>query len=173
MVALVEPDLDPILVRWRGLLPKLLRYAGVSAIATAVTLTLLGVLVYTRALTPGWANLVATAAGTIPSFELNRRWVWAKQGRRSAGELIPFWSLSFLGLALSTLDVGWAGTWARQAGLGHGAVTLVAELANLATFGTLWILQYLMLDRFLFRTRPAPSDRVFREIAQVRGPDVR
>ena len=40
-------------------------------------------LVAGRILPAGWANVVATAAGTVPSFELNRRWVWNKTGRRS------------------------------------------------------------------------------------------
>ncbi len=67
----------------KALLRRLSRYAAVSAISTSVTLSLLGVLVYTNALSPGWANVVATAAGTVPSFELNRRWVWAKKTKRS------------------------------------------------------------------------------------------
>ena len=61
----------------RRLLRKLVRYAAVSAISTSVSLGLLGALVATGTLSPGWANLLATAAGTVPSFELNRRWVWA------------------------------------------------------------------------------------------------
>ncbi|HSS08396.1 MAG TPA: GtrA family protein, partial [Acidimicrobiales bacterium] len=65
------------------LILKLIRYATVSAISTAVSLTILGTLVATNATTAGWANVVATAVGTVPSFELNRRWVWKKRGRRS------------------------------------------------------------------------------------------
>ncbi len=72
------------------LLARLTRYAAVSAISTSVTLSLLGALVYTRAMSASWANVVATAIGTVPSFELNRRWVWAKRGRRSVvKEVVP------------------------------------------------------------------------------------
>jgi putative flippase GtrA len=56
------------------------RYATVSAIATTVSLTILGLLVATGAMSAGWANIIATAVGTIGSFELNRRWVWGKRG---------------------------------------------------------------------------------------------
>ena len=120
---------------WR----KLSRYAAVSAISTSVTLSLLGLLVYTKALSPGWANVVATAAGTVPSFELNRRWVWAKKARRSlVKEVVPFCALSFSGLGLSTLAVKAAAAWATGAGLGPGAVALAAQTANLMTFGSLW-----------------------------------
>jgi putative flippase GtrA len=135
----------------KALLRKLARYAAVSLISTSVTLSLLGVLVYTKALSPGWANVVATAAGTVPSFELNRRWVWAKKTKRSClKEATPFCALSFSGLGLSTLAVKLAAAWAADAGLGPGVVALASQAANLMTFGSLWVLQYFLLDRVLF-----------------------
>jgi putative flippase GtrA len=135
-------------------LPKVLRYAAVSAVATTVSLSILGILLATGATTAGWANLIATGAGTAPSFELNRRWVWGKKGSRSvAAEIGPFCGLSFAGLALSTVAVSNASRWAAGDGLGVGARTLVAEMANLATFATLWVAQFVILDRVLFRTR--------------------
>jgi len=136
---------------------KLVRYASVSAISTTVSLAILGVLVATGTATPGWANIVATAVGTVPSFELNRRWVWGKTGRRSLrAEIGPFCALSFLGLALSTIAVSTASAWAGAAGLGVGARTFVAVAANVTTFGTLWVAQYVILDRVLFRAGSKP-----------------
>jgi putative flippase GtrA len=133
------------------LVRKLIRYATVSAISTAVSLTILGTLLATSATTAGWANVIATAVGTVPSFELNRRWVWKKRGRRSLlGEVGPFCLLSFTGLGLSTVAVSLAAGWATAAGLGSTARTLAAEIANVGTFGTLWVAQYLILDRVLF-----------------------
>jgi putative flippase GtrA len=136
------------------LVRKLIRYAAVSAISTTVSLTILGTLVATGATTAGWANVIATAAGTVPSFELNRRWVWRRRGPRSVvREAVPFCVLSFSGLALSTVVVSLAAGWATAAGLGAAARTAAAEMANVATFGTLWVLQYLILDRVLFAAR--------------------
>ena len=133
-------------------LRKLVRYAGVSAISTAVSLTILGALVATGATSAGWANMIATAIGTVPSFELNRRWVWQKAGERSVlAEVGPFCALSFTGLGLSTLAVSLAARWATASGFGSTSRTLAAEAANIATFGTLWIAQYVILDRVLFR----------------------
>ena len=136
------------------LLARLTRYAAVSAISTSVTLGLLGVMIYTGALSAGWANVVATAVGTIPSFELNRRWVWAKPGRRSVmKEVVPFCALSFAELVLSTGAVSLAARWSTGSGLGHAAVTLISQGANVSTFGALWALQYVLLDRALFGRR--------------------
>jgi putative flippase GtrA/glycosyltransferase involved in cell wall biosynthesis len=133
-------------------LRKLIRYATVSAISSAVSLTVLGVLVATGAVSPGWANVIAIAVGTVPSFELNRRWVWGKGGRRSLwAEIGPFCALSFAGLGLSTATVSLAAAWAGRAGLGAAGRTLAAEAANVAAFGSLWIAQYMILDRVLFR----------------------
>ena len=158
----------------RALVGKLVRYATVSVISTTVTLTLLGVLIGTRALPAGWANVVATAAGTVPSFELNRRWVWGKTGRRAVlAEVVPFVALSFAGLALSTLTVSLAAGWASGAGLGDTGRTLAAEAANVATFGMLWVVQYVLLDRVLFgsaRLRPVrgrAGQRPADELAQA------
>ena len=144
-----------------SLLRKLVRYAAVSMISTSVSLTILGALIATSALTAGWANVVATAVGTVPSFELNRRWVWRKTGHRSVvAEVGPFCALSFTGLALSTLAVSAAAGWAASAGLGTAARAVVADAANVGTFGLLWVIQFVLLDRVLFahRTpaRPAP-----------------
>ena len=137
----------------RKLARKLFRYATVSVISTSTSLVILGTLVATGALSPGWANVVATAVGTVPSFELNRRWVWGKAGRRSLGrELGPFWALSFAGLGLSTLAVSLAAATATSLGFGNTVRTLAAEGANVATFGCLWVLQYFVLDRLLFRS---------------------
>ena len=68
----------------------------------------------TTAMAAGWANVVATAVGTVPSFELNRRWVWGRRDERSLlTQVVPFCVLSFAGLGLSTLTVSLA------AGVGH------------------------------------------------------
>ena len=140
---------------------KLVRYGAVSVISTTVSLTVLGVLVFTGALTPGWANVVATAVGTLPSFELNRRWVWGRTGRRSIlAEVGPFWALSFTGVALSTLAVSVAGHWASSAGLHAGMRALVAQAANVCAFGSLWLAQFLILDRSVFGRAPVPAPAV-------------
>ncbi|MGH9126681.1 MAG: GtrA family protein [Acidimicrobiales bacterium] len=136
------------------LVRKLAKYASVSVISTVVSLSILGTLIATRATTAGWANVLATGVATIPSFELNRRWVWAKAGRRSIwAEVGPFVTWCFAELGLSTLAVSAAARWADHSHLGTGARTFVALAANVLTFGTLWLAQFWILDRILFRHR--------------------
>ena len=136
-------------------LPRLFRYAAVSVVSTLCTMTVLGVLVATSLTSPAVANVVATAAGTVPSFELNRAWVWRKRGKRAMGrEVGVFWAMSFAGLVLSTIAVTVAVHYAERAGLSTLGRTLVAQGANLVAWGSLWVGQYVILDRFMFGTRP-------------------
>lgn len=145
-------------------LGQLLRYGAVSIIATTTSLVVLGVLVTTRAMSPGWANVVATAVGTVPSFELNRRWVWHRGGAASTRrEIVPFAALSAAGLVLSTVLVSLAGRWVDAAGLTGAARTVTIQAASIAAFGTLWLAQFVILDRVLFadptrvrQDRPVP-----------------
>jgi len=152
---------DRIVARFGRHAAQLLRYSAVSAIATSVSLIILGSLVATSAVTPGWANVIATAVATVPSFELNRRWVWARQGPRSLHrEAAPYFALTFAGLGLSTLAVSVATGIAIAHHAGTATRTGVALAANLAGFGTVWVVQYVILDKVLFRHRadPAPAD---------------
>jgi putative flippase GtrA len=141
-----------------GRVRQWLRYGTVSLIATATSLTVLGVLVNATTMSAGAANVIATAVGTFPSFELNRRWVWRRTGRRSMrAEIVPFWILSFAGLALSTLTVSLAAAWADAAGLHDFARTAVIEVANVVAWGSLWLAQFVILDRLLFRSEATPA----------------
>lgn len=132
---------------------KLLRYAAVSVVSTITSVTVLGVLVGVLSAPAGWANVIATSVATVPSFELNRRWVWSRHGDRSfLREVAPFAALSFTGLVISTLNVHLVGLWATSADWGRLLRTVAVEAANLGTFGCLWLFQYVLCDRFLFRS---------------------
>lgn len=147
-----------------GRLPQFLRYGAASAVSTTTSLVTLGLLVGVAGLPAVLANVVATAVGTVPSFELNRRWVWRRRGPVSAHrQVVPFCALSFAGLLVSSLTVDVAGR--LTAGSGTVLHTAAVELANVAAYGSLWILQFVLLDRVLFRPDPvpepfAPSDTV-------------
>ena len=157
----------------RRLTARLLRYGAVSAVSSTLSLGVLGVLVATRTLAPSWANVVATAAGTFPSFELNRRWVWGRTGRRSiVAEIGPFCAMTFAGLALSTVAVACAGAFAASSGFSGGLRTGAIELANVAAWGSIWLAQFVVLDRVLFAARPAvtpgsvsPSSELHRSVS--------
>jgi putative flippase GtrA len=138
-------------------LRQLLRYFAVSCVATGLSQTILATLVATRATSPATANVIATLAGVVPSFELNRRWVWGKRGRRSvAKEVVPFTVLSLSGLGLSTLAVWATSRWVDAHHVATAWRTLSVQTANLTAFGLVWIAQFVILDRVLFRHHNHP-----------------
>jgi len=62
-----------------------------------------------------------------------------------------------LGLVLSTLTVHIAAAWATSLSWGRLGPAVTAQAASLGTFGVLWVMQYILCDRFLFRSPPAPA----------------
>ena len=78
---------------------KLFKYAGVSVISTIVSqVTLFMTFGVWRVMSEVPANILANAVATVPSYYLNRKWVWGKSGRSHLWrEVVPFWVLSFVG----------------------------------------------------------------------------
>ena len=122
----------------------------------------------------GLANVIATAVGTVPSFELNRRWVWRKTGKRSLARR----GRSVLGAvvrgprALHARSRAWPRRGRRSAGVSGATRTLVIEAANVAVFGSLWIAQFLILDRILFRSTVTASGAVAHSVPAGPGPSL-
>lgn len=123
--------------------PKALRYCGVSVVNVTVGLTVLaichGVL--------GWpavgANLAAWMVGTAPAYLLSRAWVWQRSGpHRLGGEVLTFWVMALVGLALSSLAVAVIGHFTQR--------TLLVVAGNLAAYGSVWVAKYVFLDRVLW-----------------------
>ena len=141
----------------RTTLRRFIRYGSVSAISTTVSLVVLGILVGGLAFPALWANVIATAIGTVPSFELNRRWVWAQNGQRSLHrQALPFCLLSFSGLIISTIAVHLASDATLHST--RFVHTATVEIAVIGSYGALWMLQFVLCDRILFRSPVPPVD---------------
>jgi putative flippase GtrA len=141
----------------RGRLRHFAKYALVSVVATLTSLTTLGLLVGLGGWSSVWANVLATSVGTVPSFELNRRWVWSQGGQRARlAQVVPFCALSLAGLLVSTIAVHIAGdaTISSSRLVHTGAV----EVANFGSYGALWLFQFVLCDKVLFKKSvPATS----------------
>lgn len=130
---------------------KLLRYAGVSCVGITAGQLLLYFFFVVLDLRAVLANTLAVAIATVPSYILNRAWVWGKSGGHSVtSEILPFWGLAFIGLMLSNVFVHFAEQrWESW---------LVVNGANMLAFGLIWIVKYIVLERALFRDEPAPTE---------------
>jgi putative flippase GtrA len=153
---------------------KMFRYVAQSAITTVFSFLVLGFVygvlrLWTEVPSTVFANVVAT----VPSYFLNRNWVWGKRGRSHVfKEVVPFWLASIAGIVLSIFTA----TGARHIGIEyfphhHGLRTVLVEVANLAAFGILWIAKFVLFNK-LFHHHAIPGlDEASAEAAHD-GPEV-
>jgi putative flippase GtrA len=125
---------------------------AVSVGTTALSATIIVLLTMGAGVAAGTANVLAVLCEIGQAYVAYRRWAWRRDGGGDiAREVAPFWTMSLLGLVLSTLAVArvarLAATWPAT----ERAVALPA--ANLTTFALLWIVQFFVLDRVIFRDR--------------------
>ena len=138
---------------------KLVRYAMVSVVSTIVSFAVLGILYGALRL---WSEvpdtLVANAVATVPSYYLNRNWVWGKSGRSHLlKEVLPFWSLSVAGIVFSIFTASEARHLSDVHHFHHLGRTVLVEGANLAAFGILWVGKFLIFNK-LFHVHPLEDD---------------
>ncbi len=132
------------------LVQRLTRCFSVSVGTTLFSAAILVALTLGAGVPAGAANVIAVCCGIGPSYLANRRWVWPRvaDAGNVTREVAAFWALSLAGLAASTLAV------ARVAAIGAhwstSARAVALPAANLAVFGALWAVQFIVLDRLLF-----------------------
>ena len=123
--------------------PKALRYCGVSIVNVTVGI---GVLAVCHGAL-GWpavvANLAAWMVGTAPAYLLSRAWVWQRRGpHRLGGEVVTFWTVALVGLALSSLAVAIIEHLSDR--------TLLVVAGNLGAYGGVWAAKYVFLDQVMW-----------------------
>jgi hypothetical protein len=74
--------------------------------------------------------------------------VWKKGGRSHWWrEILPFWVMSITGIGFALVTSTWAHDFADSHHLHHLARTVLVVGANIAAFGTLWLLKFIILNR--------------------------
>jgi putative flippase GtrA len=138
---------------------KLIKYSAVSIISTVVSqVTLLLTFGVFHLMSEVPSNIVANVLATVPSYTLNRRWVWGKGGPSHLWrEVVPFWVLSFVGLAVSSLAVWGVGAFSDNHHYSHAATSLLVNAANLTAFAVLWVGKFIIYNK-LFHIAPVEFD---------------
>jgi putative flippase GtrA len=134
---------------------RLFRYTMVSVISTAVSF---GVLAIVFGVFRLWGEVASTVfanvVATVPSYYLNRKWVWGKGGRSHLiKEVVPFWCMSAIGIAVSIVGASVAKHIGTVHHFSHLEQTALVLFANVLSFGVFWVLKYLLFNR-LFRVHP-------------------
>ena len=128
---------------------KVLKYTMVSVISALTSLVILTIVFGVLRLWGEVAStLFANVMAGIPSYYLNRRWVWGKGGRSHIWrELVPFWVMSISGILFALYAASLAHNFANTHHLQHLARTILVVGANITAFGILWFLKFLILNR--------------------------
>jgi putative flippase GtrA len=128
---------------------KVIRYTMVSVISALTSLVILVILFgLLRLWNEVVCTLIANIMAGVPSYYLNRRWVWGKGGRSHLWrEVLPFWVMSITGIGFALLTSTWAQHFSASHHLEHLARTALVVGANIAAFGILWLLKFLILNR--------------------------
>ncbi|MCU1468740.1 MAG: hypothetical protein JWM72_4668 [Actinomycetia bacterium] len=147
---------EPRALQQSVLLKKMSRCLVVSVGTTLLSAAVLVALALGAGVAAGPANIIAVCCGIGPSYYANRHWVWGRAGRSDlAREIVPFWLLSLAGLVVSTVAVGLMSTMTSHWSTSARAVAL--PFANLSSFASLWLVQFALLDRVLFKAAGSPA----------------
>ncbi|MBA3266933.1 MAG: GtrA family protein [Acidimicrobiia bacterium] len=135
---------------------KLVRYSMVSVVSVItyeiLLFVTLGLLHWETARS---ANILAVAVSAVPSYYLNRVWVWGKSGRSHfMKEVVPFWAMALLGLVFSTWATDFANSFADDVTTVHLLQTFIVMAAGLGAFGLLWVAKFVVLNKVLFAHKP-------------------
>lgn len=128
---------------------KMVRYVFGSVITTAVSFTSIAIL-YGFRIIPGvqWATLAGNLIATVPGYHLNRTWTWGKRGRSHfRHEIVPFWTMSFLGIAFSQIGAYLAKREVHTHHWSHLANTGLVTGANLTCFIIFWFLKLMVFNK--------------------------
>jgi putative flippase GtrA len=130
---------------------KLTRYLMVSVVAVPVGEAAIAIGLV-AGMSAGWAAVFGNSCGAIPSYYLNRTWVWGKSGRSHLlKEVVPFWAISLASIAFAGWFGSLAGTYARHHHITGSSRGLLLLAANLVAFAILWVIKYVIFNQVLFR----------------------
>jgi putative flippase GtrA len=131
---------------------KIIRYTLVSASSTVVSFAAIAFF-YGLKIIPSviWSTFAGNLVASVPAYQFNRRWTWGKRGKSQIRrEVVPFWTLTFMGIGVSQLGALVARHEVRAHHLSHLINTGLVAFANLASFAIFWVLKLIVFNR-IFR----------------------
>ena len=150
---------------------KLIRFTMASGITTLVSLTTI-LVVYGFHIISGiiGATLFGNVVAILPSYYLTRVWAWGKRGKSHwRKEVLPYWLMSFAGIAFSLLGAALVKQIVHTHDLDHTVNTVLVAGMNLLSFAVFWVLKILLFNR-IFHTSPLEGiDEHLREEEEKQG----
>ena len=147
------PSGDYTLIRRRHLrLPTWLRFSRYtigSIICFGVSELVFIALFAPNVLGARGAAVVASIAGIIPGYFLNRSWTWGRRGKSDFWrEVVPYWGTALISTVLAALGTGAAN--AIFSGEPRGVRTAIDAAAYMLVYGVLFVAKFVIFQRWLF-----------------------
>lgn len=139
---------------------KLIRFTSVSVVSAIVSLLAIA-LIYGFRIIRGEveATLFGNLVAAIPSYSLNRKWVWGKTGRSHVRkEILPFLALAVLSIGFSMVGGAYAKHLVQTHQWSHLFNTCIVDVANLASFAIFWVLKLVLFNRIFHVNEGAEID---------------
>src|SRR5580765_2979114 len=134
---------------------KLIKYSMVSVIAVIITYAVQIFCFGIVKMGAGKSAVTASTIAAIPSYFLNRVWVWRKAGKsHMTREVLPFWIMFFVGLGASAGASELAQQIFDHPGRSHASLTFIVTFASFLAFAALWVLKFILFNKVLFVHRP-------------------
>jgi len=127
------------------------RYTVGSLICFGIAEVVFVALFWPHVLGARGAAVIASIAGVIPGYYLNRTWTWGRQQRSSFWrEVVPYWTIALTSTIVAALATGAA----NQAALHEPRATrtVINGGAYMAAYGVIFVAKYLVFNNWLFRT---------------------
>jgi putative flippase GtrA len=125
------------------------RYTAGSAICFAISEIVFVAVFWPHLLGARSSSLVASIAGIIPGYYLNRTWTWGRQTRSDFWrEVVPYWATALGGALAAALAIGIVNNAAR-----HDSRSLRTALnagTYMLTYGVLFAAKYAFFQKILF-----------------------
>jgi putative flippase GtrA len=140
---------------------KMIKYTLVSVISVIVSQIVLAILLFGFHWSGRNGQILACSVATVPSYYLNRTWVWGKGGRSHLmKEVAPFWTLAFIGLAFSTWCADYADSHADEWVSDTNTQKLIVMAFALGAFGVLWLGKFVIFNKILFVHHPEELEEI-------------
>ena len=131
----------------------LLSLAG-SVLATLISAAVFPLVYRWAHAGPRIATFAAFAAGAAVSFVVNRFWTWSRRQRAGLSrDLFGFLAVAGSVAILAAIVTSITDFYADRAGVSDNLRTALVETAYLGTYGVMFLIKFLLLDRLVFRTR--------------------
>jgi putative flippase GtrA len=138
---------------WRKRIRLWARYTGASVVAGIIS-EVVFVVTYWLAAAPLAASLLAFVAGAVPNYLMNRYWAWQRHGRPDrTREILPYTVIVVVTAVTAILVTTAADRWVRDHVAVHALQVTLVGAAFLATYGAMFVLKFVLFDRFIFVER--------------------